>query len=1428
MPRRLKKQKPDPATDGGAPARRKRRWGRFTVRSVVVLLLVGAMGIVVAIRTNALGLVVLPKVSALFNCDATAGRIWIDKNGRLVIEDLRLAAPGVAGPAAEFLRSDRVEVGLQWRSVFTGSPQANEILMQAPVVRLSQDENLELNVQSLSTGGSPVGGLVPAIEIRRGTVEFGEHGRGSYRRLTEVFVDGRLSRSSSTDALYELSLRETRSADPAVTPEQYIALEGELDLERVSGRVEIGNLDLGRLGASRVPSAISELWTTMAMNGALEDVVLQYDDTSGVSATFGLEGVALNIPVPADPDAADPETNRADLVSMQDVSGEVRFDSGGVSARLTGLIEDLGCDVVLDTDALSLDAGLTCTITARDFPVAQQPRLLPFAPRFVRRNFQRFSGPTAVVDGRVVVSREPPGPEGAAPLSVAGYLNFVDGAAVYESFRYPFRDMRGTVRFDDEEIRIESISGRGPTGATLLATGVIAPPRPGAALELHVNVVDVPPDEHLWEAMPESRRILLDTLFSAPARDDLARQGLLMSGEEASRLEAERDELELEMRRLMARGADLADIERTRARLAEVDHALRTPVFDPAGEMTVDVRITRELGDDTEYVTTIDVSIPRAGVIASAFPYPAMADNLALQITDYGASIRVDALEGLSGAVGTLEADIDFGESPDAETEFDIRVGADRVPPDDYLIYALPAGGDDSNGGFSSQDLVRRLGLSGRGACSAQIASGADGETTFRVDIDLDGLASRPLDRGCELSDLDGQLIVTGDGVRIDSLRGRVGQSGRFEASLNATGITTDAASVRTSASFDDLDLSHPLEHLIEALVPEQGEMIAPLRAQFRPSGVVDASLDLTSEAGKVQYLARITDPRDLGFDLFGGRALLAEGSGGLSIGSDLVMCDNFVADLEYAGEPCGKLSLDGTWPADPASSGSMRIGLTGGQFDSPVVRAIAGAGSEGLAAWLESARVAGEFDANLSLTKAPSQRPMFDGFVAPKSLALTRAGERISFDRVSGRVGFQGTRGTIEDLVAHAPEWTVGVDGEWSTDPAFGIEARIGLEARSLSPDLLALLPEEGVDALEGAELELTGPLTIQDAALTYGATPEGRVQELVIDADAVFAGAEMVAVVPVTFGAGTAAIDASFRAGRESEGGLDVTIEADTLSTLGVPMTDGVVRLRTGRSPGVVTIPMISANVHEGELAARAAIRSAPPRSIGEEEDTAYELELQLAGVDFANLLHTFGIGDDASQPEPAPAVGSRGRLEATFSLTGRGSEPSSRIGRGLLRVQDGEVLELPGVMGLLRLSNLQPPIGEDLEYASSEFFLRGDVLTFEHIEASSRSVVIAGSGTMTWPSTALDLTFTTRPKRRVPLLSDIFEGVRDEFITARVAGTLQEPTYDLVQLPATKRMLGSIFRGEPRAIPPQARRQSDRPAIDEQTDTPDKGSE
>ena len=168
---------------------------------------------------------------------------------------------------------------------------------------------------------------------------------------------------------------------------------------------------------------------------------------------------------------------------------------------------------MLRTEGLALNSALRCEIEASQFVVGDQPLLLPFAPWVVRRNFERFSGPTAVVNGNVILERAEPVDGVAADVIARGQLDFEHGSAQFEAYKYPFHELSGRISFDEREVRIEQLRANGPTGAHLLAQGVITPLTIDAGVELFITITQAPFDKHLLDALPPEQQDLVNTIF---------------------------------------------------------------------------------------------------------------------------------------------------------------------------------------------------------------------------------------------------------------------------------------------------------------------------------------------------------------------------------------------------------------------------------------------------------------------------------------------------------------------------------------------------------------------------------------------------------------------------------------------------------------------------------------------------------------------------------------------------------------------------------------------------------------------------------------------------------------------------------------------------------------------------------------------------
>jgi hypothetical protein len=128
--------------------------------------------------------------------------------------------------------------------------------------------------------------------------------------------------------------------------------------------------------------------------------------------------------------------------------------------------------------------------------------------------------------------------------------------------------------------------------------------------------------------------------------------------------------------------------------------------------------------------------------------------------------------------------------------------------------------------------------------------------------------------------------------------------------------------------------------------------------------------------------------------------------------------------------------------------------------------------------------------------------------------------------------------------------------------------------------------------------------------------------------------------------------------------------------------------------------------------------------------------------------------------------------------------------------VRVASGRVLSLPVVLQLVQLSNFAVPDGDPLDYLQADLHIDGTTARFERIALLSDSIALLGTGTMQFPGLDLDMTFNSRGTTRLPLLSDIFEVLRNEIATTRITGTIDEPDVQSQPLVGTRRAIDMMF--------------------------------
>lgn len=1360
---------------------KKRRVGLAVhlIRGAAVLFVLLLVVAVVVTQTRVLGWLVLPRLSEVAGGEVRAKSVRLSADGVLLFEDLVVETAAFEGAAGRILAVPRARAELGWPP---GAGSLERIVLEQPTFRVSQGVDFSLNVAALLTGsrGTRAPQRLPDIEIVDGILELGEHDGAQYSALATLRVHGEVRGSEQRAGVHRIALREVDG----------MRVDGSFNLNDQSAEVTVRDIDLDAWARRNAPQAFRRLWEQMAVRGQVPEAELEFTPEQGVSARIRLAGVNMNIPYPeaseTDPVSGVATAWRDGLLDMNDVTGTLEFGTAGLIADVGGWVGDLRTRVRLTTEGLSLDAPLTCTIHTPSFVLQDDPRLLPFAPNFVRRIFQRFSGPTAELSGSMIVSRD-----SAGSWTYSGRYLLENGRARYEGFPYPVENIRASFEFDQRAVRILDLTGRGPTGAHLLASGVIAPPADGAAVDIDITVTELPMDDHFRDALPDERRAAYEVLFNHPAYEALLNAGLVIRNEERSRLEAERRDLT----RRLALSLPEQEHAALRLRLAEVERSLVVPGFNLGGLASMDIAVRREMGEDTEYTSDIRFRVDEAGVIPGAFAYPVRARDVALRIVDSVVQVPKVSLEGISGGRATIEGEVALLD--DGGFEPSLLLSASDVPVDAYLLGAVPGGvawaaggagaaeyrfgGGLMRGGFSASRMMEALHLAGVVSCDARIFGDEDAGIRFHAEVGLDGVGSRPGSDGLRLDDVRGSIEISDEMLRMDGVRARMGR-GEIEAHLEAT-LGGDArggnGSVEGVIRAKSFELERPIETILEVVSADAGRTAKEVRRVYRPSGVVDGLIEFRLDDAGFGSAITLHDAERIEFDLFGGRVLMDEVAGTLTVGNDAARFSGFGARVAWEDDPSVHISLDGTFALSRDVVGAVDVGVRGLNLASGMTGALLEAVSPEGARGLRGMQARGVVDASASLTQRNGAASLRSWSIAPQWLSFVRGGERLEFSRASGAIGWRDGRGVLEGLSLDAGTWAIGMDGAWYAPPRAGIDATMHVSGERLPDEALGMFPESVVDVLDRVGLRFDGAFEASPAHLMLRMNENGDVGDLAFDGAVRFEGAEVTAGIALTEIAGRAELMV------RSEGGdaltLDTTIRADSLRAAGVHVTDGFVRLISGEREGSLILPRFEASCHEGRIAGRAAYGASG------EQGGASELHLEAVDVSFGQLLADLG-GDDESD------VADRGLLSGKLSLSW--SDLGDRRGRGTFRVEGGDVLNQPGVMPLLQMSNLLPPAGEQVDLAYTEFFVVGDRVQVETMELYSPSLRIVADGVVMLPSLRLDMRVASSGTTHVPLLSDLFEKFRDELVTARVTGTLREPRFRLEQFTGARTLLETMI--------------------------------
>jgi hypothetical protein len=153
--------------------------------------------------------------------------------------------------------------------------------------------------------------------------------------------------------------------------------------------------------------------------------------------------------------------------------------------------------------------------------------------------------------------------------------------------------------------------------------------------------------------------------------------------------------------------------------------------------------------------------------------------------------------------------------------------------------------------------------------------------------------------------------------------------------------------------------------------------------------------------------------------------------------------------------------------------------------------------------------------------------------------------------------------------------------------------------------------------------------------------------------------------------------------------------------------------------------------------------------------------------------------------------------GKVLATADLMGSGRTRNALTGRGMVRLSEGNVYELPLMISLLKILSIRPPDQNAFSDATINYRVEGEHVYFDRIDFHGDAISLRGKGELNFQS-QIALTFYAtvgRGELDLPIIKQVFSGASQQMMLIHVGGTLQNPETRREALPLVNHALQQL---------------------------------
>ena len=407
-----------------------------------------------------------------------------------------------------------------------------------------------------------------------------------------------------------------------------------------------------------------------------------------------------------------------------------------------------------------------------------------------------------------------------------------------------------------------------------------------------------------------------------------------------------------------------------------------------------------------------------------------------------------------------------------------------------------------------------------------------------------------------------------------------------------------------------------------------------------------------------------------------------------------------------------------------------------------------------------------------------PREPEGFHAVLRPRNLSVKVKTAPYPLTFTAGTVTISPGKAVLKDLSGRHGSARLIVSGEGSLGAAPVWELALRGQNFPCDQELRRAMPPTLLGIVDG--LKLHGLLGFDFPKFSYRGSGSAADPDIDVTGALTLKNGSIEAGLPLTAIQGGLAFAAATRQGKVDRISGQMTL--NSLNFGGRPLRDMKLDLLLPSGGNELQIDKIQARIAGGELGGNAAI------TFPEQGANRYLMNLILRNADVRALT------GEAEQDI-------RGELTASLALEGAWGDPRARRGRGDVVVAGKQLYRMPLMLGLLQVTNLSLPIGGPFTKGSAHYSVEGTRVNFEQISMRSDIMMMTGTGYLDFNTRQVRMSLSTDNPAglRVPFISDLWQGARQELLKINVRGTVQEPKVEPTTLGIFTTTVDQVFRGD-----------------------------